>query len=119
MKQLTDSERDANHRLGPHSPDVVSVPAGVETPPSSEGHVYTGAIENGHWVDAGNLVAGYKLLGEDASWSVVVSVEIEEVPLQAYNLTVDDWHTYFVKADVAAGLDAVWVHNDCFTSATT
>ena len=104
MKQLTDSERDANHRLGPHSPDVVSVPAGVETPPSSEGHVYTGAIENGRWVDAGNLVAGYKLFGEDASWSVVVSVEIEVEPLEACNLTVDDWHTYFVRAVRSARL---------------
>ena len=82
----------------------VSVPAGVETPPSSEGHVYTGAIENGRWVDAGNLVAGYKLLGEDARWSVVVSVEIEAEPLEAYNLTVDDWHTYFVRAVRSARL---------------
>ena len=82
----------------------VSVPAGVETPPSSEGYVYTGAIENGRWVDAGNLVAGYKLLGEDASWSVVVSVEIEAEPLEAYNLTVDDWHTYFVRAVRSARL---------------
>ena len=59
-------------------------------------------------------MAGYKLLGEDASWSVVVSIEIEAEPLEAYNLTVDDWHTYFVRADLTDGIDAVWVHNNCW-----
>ena len=30
-------------------PMFVSVPEGVETPPSSEGHIYTGALEVGQW----------------------------------------------------------------------
>ena len=33
-------------------------------------------------------------------------------PLQAYNLTVTDWHTYFVKGDKAE-MEGVWVHNEC------
>ena len=33
-------------------------------------------------------------------------------PLQAYNLTVADWHTYFVKGDKAE-TEGVWVHNEC------
>jgi hypothetical protein len=78
---------------------------------SSEGHVYTGPLENGHWVDAGNLVAGDRLLNADGSWAEVVSVEIEETPLTAYNLTVEGFHTYFVAANKNAA--PVWVHNDC------
>jgi hypothetical protein len=35
-------------------------------------------------------------------------------PLQAFNLTVADYHTYFVAANDEA--DAVWVHNSCYHS---
>ncbi|MBG8948962.1 septum formation inhibitor Maf, partial [Neisseria meningitidis] len=33
-------------------------------------------------------------------------------PLKAYNLTVADWHTYFVKGSQAE-TEGVWVHNSC------
>ena len=39
------------------------------------------------------------------------SVRIAEEPLQAYNLTVADYHTYFIKGE--KGSSGVWVHNDC------
>ena len=39
------------------------------------------------------------------------SVRIAEEPLQAYNLTVADYHTYFIKGEKGTG--GVWVHNDC------
>ncbi len=84
---------------------------------SSEGHVYAGPIKNGHWVDAADLVAGDRLLNDDGSWAEVVSVKIEAEPLTAFNLTVAEFHTYFVAANENA--EPVWVHNDCFTSATT
>jgi len=62
-------------------------------PPSSEGHSYRGPLRDGYWVDAADLTAGYRLLNADATWA---EVEVVEEPLEAYNLTVADFHTYFV-----------------------
>ena len=39
---------------------------------SSEGHSYKGSIKNGYWVDASELKAGYRLLNNDETWSVVM-----------------------------------------------
>ncbi len=54
------------------------------------------------------------MLNDDSTWAEVVSVKIELKPLQAFNLTVADYHTYFVAANDEA--DAVWVHNSCYRS---
>ena len=86
---------------------------GADVPPSSEGHVYRGPIAGGRWVDAANLKPGFELLDDDGTWSRVESVEIAAEELRAYNLTVADFHTYFVAANADA--PAVWVHNDCPT----
>ena len=81
-------------------------------PPLSEGHDYQGDIDNAQWVDASNLKAGYQLLSENGEWQVVQSVHQTNEPLSAYNLTVNNDHTYFVTgSDSTYG---VWVHNDCF-----
>jgi len=79
---------------------------------ATEGHVYAGSIQGGAWVDAQYLKPGDELLGENDQWQVVESVVVEDAPLEAFNLTVDDYSTYFV----AGGEDAkaVWVHNKCF-----
>lgn len=61
---------------------------------------------------ADDLKAGNKLLSENGDKQTVKSVNIERKPLTAYNLTVADWHTYFVKGDKAEA-DGVWVHNAC------
>ncbi|MGY4751936.1 polymorphic toxin-type HINT domain-containing protein [Pannonibacter sp. Q-1] len=79
---------------------------------SSDGHVYDGELENGHWVDAADLQAGDRLLNDDGTWAAVVGVEIKAEPLTAFNLTVAGFHTYFVAANANAA--PVWVHNDCF-----
>ncbi|SUX21942.1 Protein of uncharacterised function (DUF1557) [Cardiobacterium valvarum] len=42
------------------------------------------------------------------------SVRIAEEPLQAYNLTIADYHTYFIKGEKGTG--GVWVHNDCLNA---
>ncbi|KIC35400.1 hypothetical protein RA27_22885 [Ruegeria sp. ANG-R] len=84
---------------------------------SSEGHVYTGPLENSHWVDAAELQTGDRLLNDDGTWAEVVGVEVEAEPLTAFNLTVAEFHTYFVAANENAA--PVWVHNDCFTSGVT
>ena len=83
-------------------------------PISSEGHTYTDSIKNGYWVDASELKSGYRLLNSDETWSTVVDVRIEKKSLQAYNLTVDAFNTYFVKGSADAA-QAVWVHNNCWT----
>ncbi|WP_227428805.1 polymorphic toxin-type HINT domain-containing protein [Psychrobacter sp. I-STPA6b] len=81
-------------------------------PPSSEGHDYQGDIDNAQWVDASNLKAGYQLLSENGEWQVVQKVRQTNEPLSAYNLTVNNDHTYFVTgSDSTYG---VWVHNACF-----
>ena len=84
-----------------------------ELVPSSEGHFYKGEIQNAQWVDAQNLKAGYKLLSENNHWQTVKGVSIKAEKLSAYNLTVETYHTYFIKG-ANSDLDGVWVHNDCF-----
>ena len=91
---------------------------GPSMPISSEGHVYRGPIANGYWVDAIDLKPGYRLLGvgenttdSSTQWSEVVSVEVEEKPLKAYNITVGGWHTFFIRGADNDDAPAVWVHN--------
>ncbi len=79
--------------------------------PSSEGHVYRGPIPKGFWIDAADLQPGDRLLNDDQSWAVVVDVEVREQRLEAYNLTIEQFETYFVGATL--DVDAVWVHNNC------
>ena len=78
---------------------------------SSKGHSYKGDIEGGQWIDAVNLSSGDKLLNADSSNSTVISVEIVDIAFQAFNLSVDDFHTYYVSAP--GGSTAYWVHNAC------
>ena len=40
------------------------------------------------------------------------TASVKYKPLKAYNLTVADWHTYFVKGNQAE-TEGVWVHNSC------
>ena len=42
----------------------------------------------------------------------VRNIIVKPTPLKAYNLTVADWHTYFVKGNQAE-TEGVWVHNAC------
>ena len=73
--------------------------------------VYHGAIERAAWIDARVLKLGYELLNPDESWAEVVSVSQVKTPLTAYNLTVDEFSTFFVAANENA--EQVWVHNTC------
>ena len=67
---------------------------------------------NGKWIPSGSLKTGDVLLSENGAAQTVQSVETKDEALTAYNLTVADFHTYFVKEN-GSGADAVWVHNDC------
>ena len=70
---------------------------------------------NGRWIEAGSLKAGDILETANGEKQTVQSVVIKAEPLKAYNLTVQDFHTYFVKGK-GAETDAVWVHNECDTA---
>ncbi|MDL2400988.1 hemagglutinin repeat-containing protein [Rhizobium mayense] len=78
-----------------------------------EGRQYRGPITHGAWVAARDLEPGQKLLGADGSWTDVVGVRIAAKPLDAYNLTVAGFHTYFVKQAGNDAAEPVWVHNTC------
>ncbi|MGO2562128.1 polymorphic toxin-type HINT domain-containing protein, partial [Psychrobacter sp.] len=95
-------------------PFFTQVNTSAQRPESSEGHNYRGNIDNAQWIDASNLKAGYQLLSEDGQWQVVQSVRQTDEPLSAYNLTVDNDHTYFVTGNDSTY--GVWVHNDCWSS---
>ncbi|TBC90108.1 filamentous hemagglutinin N-terminal domain-containing protein (plasmid) [Rhizobium leguminosarum] len=78
-----------------------------------EGHRYKGAIKNGSWVAAADLRPGERLFDSDGSWSSVVNVRVRDKQLNAYNLTIADFHTYFVKQADNDNAQPVWVHNAC------
>lgn len=78
--------------------------------PSSEGYVYQGDIKNANWTDASSLKAGDKLLSENGTWQTVQSVQINQEPITAYHLTVNNNHTFFVTAN--SGKYGAWVHNN-------
>ncbi|HEZ0768052.1 TPA: HINT domain-containing protein [Neisseria meningitidis] len=66
----------------------------------------------GKWIKAEDLKAGSRLLSESGKTQTVRNIVVKPTPLKAYNLTVADWHTYFVKGNQAE-TEGVWVHNDC------
>ncbi|CNS20997.1 MafB-like protein [Neisseria gonorrhoeae] len=67
---------------------------------------------DGKWIKAEDLKAGNRLFAESGKTQTVRNIVVKPKPLKAYNLTVADWHTYFVKGDKAE-TEGVWVHNDC------
>ncbi|HEZ1526235.1 TPA: polymorphic toxin MafB class 1 [Neisseria meningitidis] len=64
------------------------------------------------WIKAEDLKAGSRLFAENGAEQTVQNITLKQQPLKAYNLTVADWHTYFVKGNQAE-TEGVWVHNDC------
>ncbi|EOF8647437.1 HINT domain-containing protein, partial [Neisseria gonorrhoeae] len=67
---------------------------------------------DGKWIKAEDLKAGSRLLSESGRTQTVRNTVVKPKPLKAYNLTVADWHTYFVKGN-RAETEGVWVHNEC------
>jgi len=47
-----------------------------------------------------------ELVTHNGSCVLVVSKELHQIPVKVYNLTVENFHTYFV------GKTGVWVHNE-------
>ena len=77
---------------------------------SSEGHVYSGPVANGHWVDAADLKPGDRLMQADGGWSRISGVRTVNDPLKAYNITVDRTHTYYIGG-TSPDAEPIWVHN--------
>jgi filamentous hemagglutinin len=86
---------NAIHRFFAQPPGIED---GATLPKASEGHHYQGPILHAQWVDAANLKAGYRLLGSSGNWLEVKQIRRTSELVQAYNLTVANFHTYFVKA---------------------
>lgn len=67
-----------------------------------------------------NFVSGLRfvfytenVLSENNQWQTVKDVSIKAKKLNAYNLTVENDHIYFIKG-ANSDSDGVWVHNDCW-----
>ena len=66
----------------------------------------------GDWVEAHELESGDALRSAfNGGTAIVDIVRVVPAPLSAYNLAVDDFHTYFVSETRLS--TNVWVHNDC------
>lgn len=88
-----------------------AVPGAVERPmlASHDGATYKGDIPGGAWIDASDLRPGDLLQTAAGDWSEVVTVDILDVPLKAWNMTVAETDNYFVTNTSME--DSVWVHN--------
>jgi len=74
----------------------------------------SGTNDTGQWIEAQYLQSGNLLFSSSQEGLHVSKVEITGEPLNAYNLTVEDYHTYFIRGDISGGSQqAIWVHNDC------
>ncbi|MBR0959531.1 polymorphic toxin-type HINT domain-containing protein [Bradyrhizobium japonicum] len=80
----------------------------VQVPPLHDSN----QAADGKWVEAQHLEPGNQLLAAGGKRVEVTSVAIEQVPLVAYNLSVEEFSTYFVAGSASSPL--IWVHNDCF-----
>lgn len=112
---IRDGETGATQRIVSNRVHPFYV-AHVETKPRlvvNAATLLVGRNASGRWVEAQHLAAGDLLLDADGTFSEVVARSIERSPLTAYNLTVTDFHTYFVAGAEAANdnAPAVWVHN--------
>lgn len=77
----------------------------------NEGDTTFGTNQNGVWTQAQSLQENNLLITSSGHVTYVERVEILPQPMRAYNITVDELHTYFVKENQIAS--SVWVHNDC------
>lgn len=68
---------------------------------------------SGKWVAADKLNIGDSLSTATDSNAVITKINEIIKPFEAYNLTVKDFHTYFVQGKKSKSSNSVWVHNDC------
>ena len=68
-------------------------------------------VLEGDWIAAEELEIGQLLYSSDRTWDVVAQVRLENAKLAAFNLTIDEFHTYFVATEITEA--GIWVHNEC------
>lgn len=83
-------------------PFFARMPENTPIAVGADGLIYQGAIEWAALVDAKDLRPGYQLLNLDDTWAEVVSLKRDVTPLTAYNLTVEEFSTFFVAANELA-----------------
>lgn len=81
--------------------------------PYENKHIYDkGTLSSGQWVESQNLKIGQYLLSDDENFSIITDINFKPENLIAYNISVDNYHSYFVKAENDDSFDPIWVHND-------
>jgi len=85
--------------------ELVYIRTAADTVTATPNHPFRVAGKG--WVAAGDLTRGDTLRLADGGYASIVSVTFETlgVPVDVYNLEVEDFHTYFVATT------GVWVHN--------
>jgi hypothetical protein len=78
---------------------------GTETITTTREHPFF--VEGKGWVEASAVTSADKITSANAAPIEIVKVAITQVPIFAYNIEVEDDHTYFV------GHSKAWVHNAC------
>lgn len=99
-----------------HQDTVVDLVTGVgEKVTTTEDHPFWDATD-GRWERADQLDPGDDLLTTTGEHIRVVGLRsAAEYVTLAYNLTVDDLHTYYVRTQSTSGGHDLLVHNDCGT----
>ena len=96
-------------RVWMHEDTVVDLEIDGEVLTATEDHPFWDAIDK-EWQDAQSLIVGDELLSEKGDRPRFAGViDGSERAITAYNLTVDDLHTYYV----VTGTTSVLVHNSC------
>jgi len=67
----------------------------------------------GDWTEAVGLRVGDKLAGRGASVLTVVGSRTIYEPFEAYNLSIEEYATYFVQGNLSIDASGIWVHNEC------
>lgn len=94
-------------------PFFARVPSSVHTHHLVNDNATIDSQVKGGWIEAASLNVGTLLLSSDHSWDEVIAVNINIMPLRAFNLTIERYHTYYVGAFYRQA--AVLVHNECYS----
>lgn len=69
-------------------------------------------VHPGQWIEAAFLRPNDRLMQADNNLATVLDISIRRESFRAFNITVSDFHTYFVSSH-RNNVSGVWVHNDC------
>lgn len=70
-----------------------------------------GTNQGGVWIQAQNLQPGDLVLTSSEKLLSVDFIKFQNIPIKAFNITVDELHTYFISEQDSD--ESIWVHNAC------